>query len=167
MQLVALVSQLGLLYRLDCRCDHLATGYLQRNQRGPVHRLVCRYWIESGELDTSCLRSFRICAYSGSHHLWVSYSPSSVLTYKKWTDPWIATFLAIILAVGALLTPSSAGSQIVLTLLFPPMFYTFFTKALASYENIPLTLDILRRSPNGDAPVLALLIVAIVSNNLA
>lgn len=42
------------------------------------------------------------------------------------------------------------------------MFYTFFTKALASYENIPLTPNILRRSPNGDAPVLALLVVAIV-----
>lgn len=75
----------------------------------------------------------------------------------------IATFLAIILAVGALLSPSSAGPQIILTLLFPPMFYTFFTKALASYENIPLTPNILRRSPDGDAPVLALLIVAIVS----
>lgn len=82
--------------------------------------------------------------------------------------PWltcnhVATFLAIILAVGALLTPSSAGAQILLTLLFPPMFYTFFTKALASYENIPLRPDILRRSPNGDAPVLALLVIAIVS----
>lgn len=79
------------------------------------------------------------------------------------TDPDVATFLAIILAVGALLTPSSAGIQIILTLLFPPMFYTFFTKALASYENIPLTPNFVRRSPNGDAPVVALLIVAIVS----
>lgn len=62
------------------------------------------------------------------------------------------------------MTPSSTGTQIILTLLFPPMFYTFFTKALASFENIPLTPDILRRSPDGDAPVLALLIVAIVSH---
>jgi ATP-binding cassette subfamily A (ABC1) protein 3 len=70
--------------------------------------------------------------------------------------------LAIILAIGALLSPSSAGVQIILTLVFPPMFYTFFTKALAAYENIPLTPDYIRTSPQGDAPVIALLVVAIV-----
>jgi hypothetical protein len=43
------------------------------------------------------------------------------------------------------------------------MFYTFFTKALASFEQQPSTPNILRRSPDGDAPVLALLIVAVVS----
>lgn len=42
------------------------------------------------------------------------------------------------------------------------MFYTFFTKALAAYENIPLTPDYIRTSPSGDAPVIALLVVAIV-----
>jgi len=42
------------------------------------------------------------------------------------------------------------------------MFYTFFTKALAAYENIPLTPDYIRTSPQGDAPVIALLVVAIV-----
>jgi ATP-binding cassette subfamily A (ABC1) protein 3 len=76
-----------------------------------------------------------------------------------------ATFLAIILAIGALLSPSSVGVQIILTLIFPPMFYTFFTKALASYENIPLTPDYIRTSPNGDAPVIALLVVAIVRSH--
>jgi ATP-binding cassette subfamily A (ABC1) protein 3 len=76
-----------------------------------------------------------------------------------------ATFLAIILAIGALLSPSSVGVQIILTLIFPPMFYTFFTKALASYENIPLTPHYIRTSPNGDAPVIALLVVAIVRSH--
>jgi hypothetical protein len=76
-----------------------------------------------------------------------------------------ATFLAIILAIGALLSPSSAGVQIILTLIFPPMFYTFFTKALAAYENIPLTPDYIRTSPQGDAPVIALLVVAIVRHS--
>lgn len=42
------------------------------------------------------------------------------------------------------------------------MFYTFFTKALASFEYKPTSPNILRRSPNGDAPIVALMIVAIV-----
>ena len=74
----------------------------------------------------------------------------------------IATFIAIILAIGALLAPSSSGTQLVLTLIFPPMFYTFFTKNLASYESLSMVPDILHSSPKGDAPVLGLLIIAIV-----
>ncbi|ORX35007.1 hypothetical protein BD324DRAFT_633591 [Kockovaella imperatae] len=73
-----------------------------------------------------------------------------------------ATFVAIILAIGALLTPSSAGIQLIFTLIFPPMFYTFFTKNLASFESHSIVPNILRRSPQGDAPVLGLLIIAII-----
>ena len=73
-----------------------------------------------------------------------------------------ATFLAIILAIVALLAPSGAGVQIILTFIFPPTFYTFFTKGLASWENVPAHPNILRRSPQGDAPILGLMIIAIV-----
>lgn len=74
-----------------------------------------------------------------------------------------ATFFAIILAIVALIAPSSAGVQIILTLIFPPMFYTFFTKGLSAWENVPASPNILRRSPRGDAPILGLLIIAVVS----
>ena len=75
-----------------------------------------------------------------------------------------ATFFAIILAIVALIAPSSAGIQIILTLIFPPMFYTFFTKGLAAWENVPASPNILHRSPRGDAPILGLLVIAIVSS---
>jgi len=74
----------------------------------------------------------------------------------------LATFFAIILAIVALIAPSSPGLQIILTLIFPPMFYTFFTKGLSAWENVPTSPNILRRSPRGDAPILGLLIIAIV-----
>jgi hypothetical protein len=73
-----------------------------------------------------------------------------------------ATFLAIILAIGALLTQSNSVTQLVLTLVFPPMFYIFITKALCAFEVVPSHPKILRRSPQRDAPILALLLIAIV-----
>ena len=79
-------------------------------------------------------------------------------------DCFVATFLAIILAIGALLSPSNVGSQILLTLIFPPMFFTFFTKGLSAWETVPSSPNILKTGPKGDAPILALLVVAIVSH---
>lgn len=74
----------------------------------------------------------------------------------------VATFLAIILAIGALLTRSNVVTQLVLTLIFPPMYYIFFTKAQCAFEYQPRRVNILQRSPDRDAPILGLLIIAIV-----
>jgi hypothetical protein len=52
--------------------------------------------------------------------------------------------------------------QIILALIFPPTFYTFVTKGLTSWETVPTRPDILKRSPAGDAPILGLIIVALV-----
>lgn len=141
---------------------HLATGDLQRYECWSLCGSLRRHRSQSGELDTFSMCALRLGSDTGRYHWSVSALQSLLYSTTRILISTTATFLAVILAVGALLSPSSTGVQVILTLLFPPMFYTFFTKALASYENIPLTPNILRQSPNGDAPVLALLIVAIV-----
>ena len=87
------------------------------------------------------------------------YRPYSRIRLTQYT----ATFLAIILAICALIIRSGTGTQLILTLVFPPMFYTFFTKAVCAWERDLMAPDILRQSPRQDAPILGLLIIAIVS----
>lgn len=54
-----------------------------------------------------------------------------------------------------------------LTFLFPPMFFTFFTKGLVAWEraNPRPVMRLNRVSPEGDAPIAWLLIIAIVRCN--
>ena len=77
-----------------------------------------------------------------------------------------STFLAVILAVIALIIPSSVAVQIVLTIIFPPMAYVFLTKNLTAFEAIDLTPNILHTSPKTDAPLLVILLMMIVSQSV-
>ncbi|ORY26511.1 hypothetical protein BCR39DRAFT_541062 [Naematelia encephala] len=73
-----------------------------------------------------------------------------------------STFLAIILAVGALLSGTGTGMQLGLTLVFPPMFYVYFTKALTAWELLAQGPNLLHRSPRGDPAIIGLLLIAIL-----
>lgn len=78
----------------------------------------------------------------------------------------IATFLAIVFnLIAVFMRAPSPGLAILLTFLFPPMFFTWFTKSIIGWERSnplkPMRLN--RISPEGDAPIGALLAVAIVS----
>lgn len=87
-----------------------------------------------------------------------------------------ATLFAIVLSIVALLMPHRSGTalvQIILTIVFPPMFFTFFTRALTSWERFGRIsdswrvgsgpLNLWKRSPEGEAPIGVLMIIAIVS----
>lgn len=85
---------------------------------------------------------------------------------KTWSAESAATFLAIVFNLIAIfLRVSRSSLQLILTFLFPPMFFTFYTKALVGWERSnprePMRLN--RVGPEGDAPIAYLLIIAIVS----
>ncbi|KAL1409650.1 hypothetical protein Q8F55_003646 [Vanrija albida] len=73
-----------------------------------------------------------------------------------------ATFGAILTAIVGQIIGSKAATQLVFALIFPPTFFVFTLKGMASFELAKRALSITRRSPSRDAPILALLIIAIV-----
>lgn len=74
-----------------------------------------------------------------------------------------AVLLAFILAVVALVT-EGVVIEIVLGLLFPPTLFTYIIKAICSFESEDLVPSLTSQSPRGGAPLIALFIIAIVSN---
>lgn len=73
------------------------------------------------------------------------------------------------MAILALVIKGGPITQTVLTFVFPPMFYIYYTRALTSWERFGYNpgfngLNLRRRSPEGDTPIAWLMIVAIVSS---
>jgi hypothetical protein len=77
----------------------------------------------------------------------------------------VTTFLSIVLAVIALVFKSARnGAAFIFTILFPPGFYIFVTRAISGYENNRLPTNILKGDPDFGISVLPQLIAAIVSS---
>lgn len=70
---------------------------------------------------------------------------------------------ALFLSIFAQLIGSNLGAEIVLTFIFPPMYIIFSLRTFGSWEIPPLTLNVAKKSPDGDAPIIALMVVAIVA----
>lgn len=62
-----------------------------------------------------------------------------------------------------MLLGSGQIKQLVTCLVFPPMFYIYMSKSLAAWELDVGAPNILHRSPRGDASILGLLVIAVVS----
>lgn len=76
-----------------------------------------------------------------------------------------ATFVAILSAIFALVFGSaSTGAAVLVTLVLPPAFYVFATRAVCGYENHRWATDVLRGDPDRGLMLLPLLIVAVVSD---
>lgn len=77
----------------------------------------------------------------------------------------VTTFLAIILAILALVIKSGhSGTLVIFSLIFPPMFYIFALKAICGYENHEIATNALKGDPDRGLVLLPLLVVAIVSH---
>ncbi|KAJ2917839.1 hypothetical protein MD484_g2550, partial [Candolleomyces efflorescens] len=75
----------------------------------------------------------------------------------------VTTFLAIVLAVIALVFKSARnGAAFIFTILFPPGFYIFVTRAICGYENNRLPTNILKGDPDFGISVLPQLIAAVI-----
>ncbi|KAK4686551.1 hypothetical protein P7C73_g3574, partial [Tremellales sp. Uapishka_1] len=92
-----------------------------------------------------------------------TYVPSVIFSSTPTLAAVASTFAAVIFAIIALIVGHSTTVSCVLTLIFPPMFFVFFTRALCSWELNSVAPSLLRRSPLGDAPILALLVIAIAN----
>ncbi|KAL7420361.1 hypothetical protein Q5752_005331 [Cryptotrichosporon argae] len=73
-----------------------------------------------------------------------------------------ATFLAIVLAIAGHLAGTGLALELVLTVIFPPMFFIFMTKAIVSFELDDVGANILYERLDGGAPILALLLIALL-----
>ena len=76
----------------------------------------------------------------------------------------VSTFLGILLAIIALVYKSAGnGAAFIFTIIFPPGFYIFATRAICGYENHQLATNVLKGDPDKHLMLLPLIIAAIVS----
>ena len=76
----------------------------------------------------------------------------------------VSTFLSMVFAiVGLVLKSASTAVLVVISIICPPSLYMFSLTALTGYENHGLATDILKGDPDNGVALLALFIVAIVS----
>lgn len=74
----------------------------------------------------------------------------------------ISAGLLILWAVVGHLVGSKAGAQIVLVLILPPTFVVSAVRGIASFELAQRPTNLVRKSPDGDAPQIALFCMALV-----
>ncbi|KAG2022539.1 multidrug resistance protein 1 [Coprinopsis cinerea AmutBmut pab1-1] len=75
----------------------------------------------------------------------------------------VTTFLAIILAVVALVMKSATtGTAFIFTLIFPPAFYVFATRAICGFEDQLLGANLVKRDPEFGLSLLPLVIAALI-----
>lgn len=73
-----------------------------------------------------------------------------------------STFLAILLAIVALVLKGGPGLSPILTFFFPPMFYVFASLGIAGYEHFDRSPELGKADPRDGNNVGALMIVALV-----
>ncbi|PFH49786.1 hypothetical protein AMATHDRAFT_4551 [Amanita thiersii Skay4041] len=75
----------------------------------------------------------------------------------------VSTFLSILFAIFALVFKNAKdGSAFIFTLLFPPGFYIFASRAICGWENHLMPTNTLRGDPDNDLRLLPLIIAAII-----
>lgn len=75
----------------------------------------------------------------------------------------VSTFLAILFAILALVfSHASTVAATIFTLIFPPGFYIFATRAICGYENHLMPTNILKPDPDDHITLLPILIACIV-----
>ncbi|TFK24250.1 nod factor export ATP-binding protein I [Coprinopsis marcescibilis] len=76
----------------------------------------------------------------------------------------VTTFLAIILAVVALVMKSAkTGTAFIFTLIFPPSFYVFATRAICGFEDMGLGANAVKQDPVFGLTLIPLIIAALIN----